>query len=196
MNTKKTRMSKEERREQILTSALKTFTIKGYNGTTTIDIANDAGISEVTLFRYFDSKEKIFKSAIEPLLVSEFKKSIISIKDMNSYDKLKFILKNRIKFITNNNEVIKLILIENQFNPDITNINYIKEIKQMIENSIKESNVLINEKDFFMRILMGNILSFLYDPVFDENKINQHVDKFVDSLMKTNFILEKDGIYE
>ena len=196
MHNKKTRMSKEDRRKQITTSALKTFTIKGYNGTTTIDIANDAGISEVTLFRYFDSKEEIFKSAIEPLLVSEFKKSIISIKDMNSYDKLKFILKDRIQFITNNNEVIKLILIEYQFNPDITNINYIKEIKLMIEDSIKESNVLINDKDFFMRILMGNILSFLYDPVFDENEINQHVDKFVDSLMKTNFILEKDSINE
>lgn len=106
------------------------------------------------------------------------------------------ILDTTIQFITNNNEVIKLILIEYQFNPDITKINYIKEIKLMIEDSIKESNVLINDKDFFMRILMGNILSFLYDPVFDENEINQHVDKFVDSLMKTNFILEKDGINE
>ncbi len=50
-------MTREERRKQILESALKVFIEKGYNGSTTLDIAKKADISEVTLFRYFDSKK-------------------------------------------------------------------------------------------------------------------------------------------
>ena len=70
------RMSKEERREQILESALSIFIDKGYNGATTMDISKEAGISEVTLFRYFDSKKQIFREAIEPILVTGLRKSL------------------------------------------------------------------------------------------------------------------------
>ncbi|TAH59811.1 MAG: TetR/AcrR family transcriptional regulator, partial [Gottschalkiaceae bacterium] len=74
----KKRMTKEERREQILESALNIFVDKGYNGATTVDISKEAGISEVTLFRYFDSKKQIFMEAIEPILVTGLKESIVA----------------------------------------------------------------------------------------------------------------------
>ncbi len=45
---------------KILKSALKLFSQKGYLGTTTKEIAKEANIAEVTLFRYFISKEKLF----------------------------------------------------------------------------------------------------------------------------------------
>ena len=49
------RLSKEERRLQILTAAKKVFIEKGFAGTTTAEIAKAADISEVTLFRNFQN---------------------------------------------------------------------------------------------------------------------------------------------
>ena len=65
---KRKRMTKEKRRLQIIDSAMKLFMKKGYQGTTTANIAKEAGISEITLFRYFSSKKALFKEGIEPIL--------------------------------------------------------------------------------------------------------------------------------
>jgi len=51
-------------RDRILKTGLKLFSKKGYLGTTTKEIARDAGIAEVTLFRHFPSKEKLFEEVI------------------------------------------------------------------------------------------------------------------------------------
>ena len=51
-------------RDKILETALKLFSKKGYLGATTKDIAKGAGIAEVTLFRHFPSKERLFEQVI------------------------------------------------------------------------------------------------------------------------------------
>lgn len=50
---------------RILDAALHLFYQNGYEGTTTRAIAEGAGVNEVTLFRNFGSKEKIFLAVIE-----------------------------------------------------------------------------------------------------------------------------------
>ena len=47
-------------RDKILEAALFLFSKKGYLGATTKEIAKEAGIAELTLFRHFASKEKLF----------------------------------------------------------------------------------------------------------------------------------------
>ncbi|MFO0792968.1 MAG: TetR/AcrR family transcriptional regulator [Candidatus Brocadiaceae bacterium] len=51
-------------KDKILESGLKLFSKKGYLGATTREIAKDAGIAEITLFRHFPSKEKLFEAVI------------------------------------------------------------------------------------------------------------------------------------
>lgn len=51
-------------RNKILETALKLFSKQGYLGATTKEIAKEAGIAEVTLFRHFPSKEKLFEDVI------------------------------------------------------------------------------------------------------------------------------------
>lgn len=180
----KKRMNKEERREQILESALNIFVEKGYNGATTVDISKEAGISEVTLFRYFDSKKQIFMEAIEPILVTGLEESIVASKDLKPTEKLKFILKNRIKFISSHHEVIKLILMESQINPGVADFNYINQIILMLKDSIKEAGIELEDENFSIRLLMGSMLSFLYLPEVNEEKINNYIDSFIYSFIK------------
>jgi|SRR3990170_7846775 len=51
-------------RDKILETSLKLFSKKGYLGATTKEIAKEAGIAEVTLFRHFPSKERLFEEVL------------------------------------------------------------------------------------------------------------------------------------
>jgi AcrR family transcriptional regulator len=51
-------------RERILETAVGLFSTMGYVGATTREIARQAGVAEVTLFRHFASKEKLFEAVI------------------------------------------------------------------------------------------------------------------------------------
>ena len=182
-NTNK-RMSREERKEQILESALNVFIEKGYNGSTTVDIAKAADISEVTLFRYFDSKKQIFMDAIEPILITSLKESLEESKDLEPMKKLEYILNNRIKFISEHNEVIKLILMESQINPEIADFDFIYQITSLLKASIKEAGIELQDEDFSLRLLMGSILSFLYLPKINDIEIDNYVIKLIDKIIK------------
>jgi len=51
-------------REKILKAARETFIKKGYKGATTRKIAQEAGVSEVTLFRKFKSKSNLLREIL------------------------------------------------------------------------------------------------------------------------------------
>src|SRR5436309_2326271 len=59
------RMSSEERREQIIAAAIAVFGARGYEGTTTDDVARTAGVSQPYVVRLFRSKENLFLAAME-----------------------------------------------------------------------------------------------------------------------------------
>ena len=55
---------REERRLQILQSALNVFSEKGYHAANVSDVAAAAGVSQGTIYWYFDSKDELFQAAI------------------------------------------------------------------------------------------------------------------------------------
>lgn len=54
-----------ERREQILEAAGRVFSQKGFHAANVSDIAAEAGVSQGTVYHYFDSKESIFMAFFE-----------------------------------------------------------------------------------------------------------------------------------
>lgn len=67
------RMKGDERRAQILQTAVDLFSKRGFRGTTTKEIAVAAGVSEAIIFRHFSSKDELWgaildaKACIDPL---------------------------------------------------------------------------------------------------------------------------------
>jgi AcrR family transcriptional regulator len=55
-----TKLSGEERRAAIIKAVRRVFADKGFDGTTTRELAKAAGVSEALLFKHFPSKEAIF----------------------------------------------------------------------------------------------------------------------------------------
>ena len=127
MNKKEVRkrMNKEDRQKQILESALNVFIKKGYNGATTQEIAKAADISEVTLFRHFSSKQEIFMKGIEPIILNTLKDSIMISKELTPTEQFKYVLTERIKLISKNHKVIRLILMESNISGELASFNFI-----------------------------------------------------------------------
>ena len=62
-----TRLSAHDRRQQIMDVATGLFARQGFQGTTTREIAGEAGVNEALLFRHFASKETLYWTIIEKL---------------------------------------------------------------------------------------------------------------------------------
>ncbi|HET8952202.1 MAG TPA: TetR/AcrR family transcriptional regulator [Solirubrobacteraceae bacterium] len=59
------RKSAEERREEILSVAIRHFALGGLHGTSTESIAREAGISQPYLFRLFRTKKELFLACVD-----------------------------------------------------------------------------------------------------------------------------------
>jgi AcrR family transcriptional regulator len=64
------RSPENAREAAILAAATKLFGARGYAGTRTADVAAKAGVTERTLFRYFPTKDKLYRRVMFPALLS------------------------------------------------------------------------------------------------------------------------------
>src|SRR5437762_969125 len=56
------RLSGEERRAAIIKAVRRVFAEKGFDGTTTRELAEEAGVSEALLFKHFPNKEALYSA--------------------------------------------------------------------------------------------------------------------------------------
>lgn len=180
----KIRMTKEQRRKQILDAAMTVFIEKGYNGTTTLEIAQKANIAEVTLFRHFPSKKELFLAGIEPIMVATLVETIDSSKSFTKAERLEFILTERLQFISQNYQIVKLILMESQVNPELYEFNFVEKISGLLKTSIQQTGVRSEDEEVALRILMGAILSFLFMPVAEEDQVKKLVNQIISTIIK------------
>jgi TetR/AcrR family transcriptional regulator len=62
------RLPASKRREQLIEVAADLFSQKGFNGTTTREIATAAGVTEAIIFRHFETKEQLYTAIIDRYL--------------------------------------------------------------------------------------------------------------------------------
>lgn len=59
------RMTGEDRKNQIVDTAIRIFSEKGFSATKTKEIADAVGISEAAIFKYFSNKEELYSAIID-----------------------------------------------------------------------------------------------------------------------------------
>ena len=177
------RLSSEARKEQIIQSALSVFIEKGISGTTTAELAKAAGISEVTLFRHFSSKQEIFHAGVEPILFESLTNDMPVIEGKIGVEALSNILFKRIKFLADHRGIIKLILNEHLLNQNDVNV-----IQKMAVTfgKLLGSYQLAYDESFMIRLFMGSFLSFLYLPVEDEASIKAFATELAEMILGRN----------
>ena len=186
MERQKNRLSKEARKKQILDSALSLFVDKGYKGTTTLEIARSAGISEVTLFRNFDSKKDIFMEGVVPVLLETLEENLAIGDNELPEQALERFLVSRLKIISDKRKIVKLILMENQVNKDLEDIDYIQDISDLIKNGISKMGFNKSKEDFITRFIMGSVLSFMFLPEQNDESVKSFVLELIEAIKCVN----------
>lgn len=65
MTQTRQRLTAGERRQAVLDSACRVFSVSSYRGATTAEIAREAGISEPILYRHFGSKRDLYLACLD-----------------------------------------------------------------------------------------------------------------------------------
>lgn len=68
MATIHVRVAAEDRRQQIVDVARELFASRGFEGTTTRELAEHAGINEALIFRHFPSKEELYWAVLQGMI--------------------------------------------------------------------------------------------------------------------------------
>lgn len=168
---------REDKKKEILESAKYVFEQNGYARTTTSNIAIAANISEVTLFRYFRSKQEMFLEIVKPVLQSSLEGAININKNLSEKEQLLMFLKERIKSISENRDTVRLIISESTFIDEIGEPNFIDNMIKLVGNYLV--NLKIKNQDFVLRLIIGSMLSFLFIEEHDENKIIDYINTII-----------------
>ena len=119
-------------KKKTLEAAIILFGKKGYNGTSTLEIAKAAGVSQATVFKYFRTKEDLLISIIAPILPRLFSNFLGRVKNINTItvkEIIHYIVRDRFRFMKENKDIIKII-----FSEILTN----EQLKQKIIIGVEE----------------------------------------------------------
>lgn len=106
-------------RDRILKASLKLFSEKGYLGATTRAIAREADVAELTLFRYFSSKEKLFEEVINTYsFLPRLKELLIEIAEKPYRDALIIIATRFLELLEKRKDLIRIMHSEMQRYPE------------------------------------------------------------------------------
>lgn len=101
---------REKTKGQILDSSLKLFSLKGYNGTSISDIANEANISKGLIYNYFKSKKDIIDTIHQNMFL-EIGEIMGVVEEINDpIKKLQAVISAAIRYSVDNKEIMKLYL--------------------------------------------------------------------------------------
>ncbi|HLE41228.1 MAG TPA: TetR/AcrR family transcriptional regulator [Nitrospirota bacterium] len=79
-------MKKADTKERLFDASLKLISEKGYLGATTREIAQEADVTELTLFRHFGSKERLFMEVLSKYTFLPKLKELLPELERLSYD--------------------------------------------------------------------------------------------------------------
>lgn len=157
-------------RKQVLLAGLKLFSENGFHATTTAEIANQAGVSEGTIYKYFHSKDDLLNKLLNPILHEIQQNFFLRIDDYHDLNTmLSFVVKDRVQFALVNFDFFKLILQEiltNQqffklFKIDFTDGN-VKSYLERLKDRFKEINQELTPVQIF-RIFFGPIYAYTFE---------------------------------
>jgi AcrR family transcriptional regulator len=115
-----------EKQKKIIMAAIESFSEKGYAATSTSEIAKKAGVAEGTIFRHYKTKKDLLMGIVSPMMAKLIAPFVI--KDLykvinHEYehfeDFLRAMMENRIEFLKNNMPLIKILIQEIPFHPEL-----------------------------------------------------------------------------
>ncbi|MBW4669230.1 MAG: TetR/AcrR family transcriptional regulator [Cyanomargarita calcarea GSE-NOS-MK-12-04C] len=111
--------SEAQTRDRILHAARGLFASQGFDGTTTRDLAQKAGVAEGTLFRHFSNKKAILVEVATEGWVEILTDLLTELSEMGSYKAVAQVMRRRMWNMQKNAEMMRVCFMEVQFHPDL-----------------------------------------------------------------------------
>lgn len=111
--------SESETSTRILQAARRLFGRKGYDGTTTRDLAQAAGVAEGTVFRHFPNKKAILIEVATEGWVEILTDLLTELSEMGSYKAVAQVMRRRMLNLRQNADLMRVCFLEAQFHPEL-----------------------------------------------------------------------------
>ncbi|MEH2461080.1 TetR/AcrR family transcriptional regulator [Nostoc sp.] len=125
--------SETQTRTRILETAQRLFASKGFDGTTTRDLAQTAGVAEGTLFRHFPNKKAILVEVATSGWVEILTDLLTELSEMGSYKAIAQVMRHRMWNFQKNADVMRVCFMEVQFHPDLRDRIQLEVITKMTD---------------------------------------------------------------
>lgn len=158
------------RKQQILDAALPIFSRKGFALTTTSEIAEAAGVSEGTIYNYFNNKRELFIAVIKNLIVTmQLMELIEKLPDEGTPFVFQDIMQDRLKFADNANvSHIMGLMSEIQRDPELKKLYFeqfiqpfFKKMEASYNSMIASGKIRKMNPAIATRIIGGMIIGFI-----------------------------------
>jgi AcrR family transcriptional regulator len=142
----------EARRNQILDAAARVFGEKGFHRATTKEIASAAGVSEGTIYNYFDNKADLLVGMLARLAeVTKLPEELDEALQRDAPEFLAAVFSHRMRRIEQNHAVLQAILPEILINP---------ELREHFYQAFVQPTASILEQYVQTRVELGHIRPF------------------------------------
>ena len=158
-------------KKKTIEAAIKLFAKQGYHGTSTLQIAKEADVSQATVFKYFKTKEDLLHSIIVPVIPKLILNFLKRIQNTSSLEELiSYVVEDRIVFLKENKDIVKIIYSEiltneifktqliDSLKPEFTEINF-KAILQKYKKNNSEVNENLSTAEI-IRSFTGPIITY------------------------------------
>jgi AcrR family transcriptional regulator len=113
------RKTEQKTRVKILHTARQLFAQKGFDNTTTKELAERSGIAEGTLFRHFATKKSILEEVATEGWMELLTDLLMELSEMPNYEAIAELMYRRLMHLRDNYDMMKVCFLEIQFHPDI-----------------------------------------------------------------------------
>jgi len=173
----------DKTKQKIMDTALKIFAERGYTGATTKALAEEAGFSEMTLFRKFKSKENLFNMVLlqnREKIINDLDSIFIFEDIQNPRDFLKSFIEGVIDLIDGNFECISILV---QGNPEIFPV--MKGSNSIFFSKMGENMAnlkIFQNSNIDLKFFAFNLITFSYFIVLDKYRGQNSLNR--DELLK------------
>lgn len=183
--------------ERILDAAMIVFSENGFKGATTIKIAKEAGVNEITIFRKFKSKENLLKAVIEKKLSETLARLDLILCEEKSADVevcIKTLAISLNQFLDERMDFIFMLVTQGRKKPEIMGLftqfrkKLVEHLSEYFQDQMNQGNIRKVDPE----LLAFSLFSFIFNKslskkIFKEHFINDDAksfEEFIDVFMR------------
>ena len=173
------------RREQILGAATRVFAEKGFSRATTREVAREAGVSEGTIYNYFEDKEALLMAIMDKLNETErraddFREGLAT----DSQGFFEAYLRHRMDLIWENREIFRVVMSEMLVNAGLRE-RYMREVveptmrigEENFQERVGQEKARATDASLAMRVVAGSVLGLLVLGLLGEKEVASRWDE-------------------